>query len=101
MKPVVSIVAIAVAVSIVACAPAPRSGDAPLVVVGSHTCTESVGLGEVVALVLLIRVVLTRRDETHETPKDTLGVAVVVLALGLVLATGFVAIRSSPAGGGR
>ena len=49
MKPVFSIVAIAVAVSIVACAPAPRSGDAPLVVVGSKTFTESVVLGEVVA----------------------------------------------------
>ena len=49
---------------------------------------------EIVCLVLLIRVVLTRRDETHELPKDTLAVGSVVLGLGVLLALCFVALRS-------
>jgi multisubunit Na+/H+ antiporter MnhB subunit len=48
---------------------------------------------EVFILVILIRVVITRRDETHETPKDTLGVAVVVLALAAVLACSYTAMK--------
>jgi len=41
---------------------------------------------EILCLVVLIRVVITRRDETHETPKDTFTVGGVVLCLGLLLA---------------
>ena len=49
---------------------------------------------EIVCLVLLIRVVITRRDETHELPKDTLAVGSVVLGLGVLLALSFVALRA-------
>ena len=48
---------------------------------------------EVVILVVLIRVVLTRRDETHETPKDTLSVAVVGVLVTVLLAASLVAFR--------
>ena len=49
---------------------------------------------EIVCLVLLIRVVITRQDETHERPKDTLALGSVVLGLGVLLALSFVALRS-------
>jgi len=41
---------------------------------------------EILCVVVLIRVVLSRKDTTHETPKDTLVLGVVVLCLGLFLA---------------
>jgi multisubunit Na+/H+ antiporter MnhB subunit len=40
---------------------------------------------EVLCVAVLIRVVLTRRDETHETHKDTLAVGGVLLVLGVFL----------------
>lgn len=40
---------------------------------------------EVICVAVLIRVVLTRRDETHETHKDTLAVGSVLLVLGVLL----------------
>ncbi|MBN2448447.1 MAG: DUF4040 domain-containing protein [Phycisphaerae bacterium] len=43
---------------------------------------------EVLCVVFLIRVVLTRRDETHETHKDTLAIGSVVLVLGVLLVLG-------------
>ena len=42
---------------------------------------------EILCVVVLIRVVITRRDTTHETPKDTFALGAVVLCLGLLLAT--------------
>jgi len=48
---------------------------------------------EIVCLVMLIRVVLTRRDETHETHKDTFAVGSVMLVLGGVLALAAIAFR--------
>ncbi|MBE7560425.1 DUF4040 domain-containing protein [bacterium] len=41
---------------------------------------------EFICVVVLIRVVVTRQDHTHETPKDTFALAAVVLCLGLFLA---------------
>jgi multicomponent Na+:H+ antiporter subunit B len=43
---------------------------------------------EILCVVILIRVVLTRRDETHETHKDTFLVGSVVLVLGVFLVMG-------------
>jgi len=43
---------------------------------------------EILCVVFLIRVVLTRRDETHETHKDTFAVGSVVLVLGVLLVLG-------------
>ncbi len=43
---------------------------------------------EVLSVAVLIRVVLTRKDETHETHKDTLAVGSVLLVLGVLLALG-------------
>jgi multisubunit Na+/H+ antiporter MnhB subunit len=40
---------------------------------------------EILALVILLRVVLTRRDRTHEEPKDTLGVAAAAVVLGALV----------------
>ena len=48
---------------------------------------------EILCLVVLIRVVITRRDETHETPKDTFTVGAVVLCLGLLLAGAYACFR--------
>lgn len=48
---------------------------------------------EVLALVLLLRVVVTRRDETHETHKDTFAVGSVLLMLGVLLAATFFAFH--------
>lgn len=43
---------------------------------------------ETLSVVILIRVVLTRKDETHETHKDTLLVGGVLLTLGVFLVIG-------------
>lgn len=43
---------------------------------------------EILTIAILIRVVLTRRDETHETHQDTLAVGGVVLFLGVLLVLG-------------
>jgi len=43
---------------------------------------------EVISVTVLIRVVLTRRDETHETHRDTLAIGSVLLGLGVLLALG-------------
>jgi len=48
---------------------------------------------EVLVLVLLLRVILTRKDETHETHKDTFAVGSVLLLLGVLLAITFHAFR--------
>ncbi len=51
---------------------------------------------EMVCVVVLIRVVVTRQDHTHETPRDTFALGAVVLCLGLFLATcafSFMALR--------
>jgi len=48
---------------------------------------------EVLFLVILIRVVMTRCDETHETRKDTLAVAAVTLVVAVLLAACFVGFR--------
>jgi multisubunit Na+/H+ antiporter MnhB subunit len=49
---------------------------------------------EVISVAVLVRVVLTRRDETHETHKDTLAVGSVLLALGVLLAASAWAMTS-------
>ena len=49
---------------------------------------------EILCVVVLIRVVITRRDETHETPKDTFAVGSVVLCLGLFLAACYACFKS-------
>jgi multisubunit Na+/H+ antiporter MnhB subunit len=49
---------------------------------------------EILCVVFLIRVVLTRRDETHETHKDTFAVGSVVLVLGVLLVLGGWAMMS-------
>lgn len=43
---------------------------------------------EVLVIAILIRVVRTRRDETHETHKDTFAVGSVLLTLGVLLVLG-------------
>ncbi len=47
---------------------------------------------ETIALVLLIRLVVTRRDTTSQTPRDALRTGLVLLAGGLLLAGAFFAI---------
>ena len=47
---------------------------------------------EVIALVLLIRVVVTRRDTSVQRPRDTLRTALVMLAGGILLVVVFLAI---------
>lgn len=47
---------------------------------------------EVIALVLLIRAVRTRRDTSGEAPRDALRIAAVLLAAGLFLAVALVAV---------
>ena len=54
---------------------------------------------EVVALVLLIRLVVTRRDTTSETPRDALRTAVVLLAGGVLLAGAFFAVGGAGSSG--
>ena len=47
---------------------------------------------EVIALVLLIRLVVTRRDTTSETPRDGLRIAAVLVAGGVLLVAAFFAV---------
>jgi multisubunit Na+/H+ antiporter MnhB subunit len=47
---------------------------------------------EIIALVLLVRVVLTRRDESLTQPRDALRTGIVLLAGGLLLVVGFLAV---------
>lgn len=49
---------------------------------------------EILCVAVLIRVVVTRSDETHETPKDTFTVGGVVLCLGFLLAICFATFKS-------
>ena len=46
---------------------------------------------EIISVVLLIRVVLTRRDTSTETPRDALRIAAVLLGGGVLLAAAFLA----------
>ncbi|MCK4600830.1 MAG: DUF4040 domain-containing protein [Phycisphaerae bacterium] len=54
---------------------------------------------EVVALVFLVRVVLTRRDTSTEAPHDALRTAAVLLAAGVFLVVGFFAVGGINTGG--
>jgi multisubunit Na+/H+ antiporter MnhB subunit len=54
---------------------------------------------EVIALVLLIRLVVTRRDTTSETPRDALRTGLVLLAGGVLLAGMFFAVGGAPSAG--
>jgi len=56
---------------------------------------------EVIALVLLVRVVLTRTDSSIQRPRDTLRTAAVLLAGGVFLCAVFAAIGGLRSGGGR
>lgn len=47
---------------------------------------------EILVLVVLVRVVITRRDETHATSRSTLSVGAVLLALGVMAAVVFSAM---------
>ena len=51
---------------------------------------------EILVLVVLVRVVITRRDETHATSRSTLPVGVVLLALGVMAAVVFGALAGGP-----
>ncbi|MCK5557900.1 MAG: DUF4040 domain-containing protein [Candidatus Hydrogenedentes bacterium] len=50
---------------------------------------------EVIALVLLIRVVVTRRDTSSQEPRDTLRTAAVMLGGGILLVAAFFAVTAS------
>jgi len=50
---------------------------------------------EILVLVVLVRVVITRRDETYATSRSTLAVGSVLLALGILVAVAFWALGSS------
>jgi multisubunit Na+/H+ antiporter MnhB subunit len=50
---------------------------------------------EILVLVVLVRVVITRRDETHATSRSTLVTGVVLLALGLMCAVVFGVLATS------
>jgi len=52
---------------------------------------------EILVLVVLVRVVITRRDETHATSRSTLPVGVVLLALGVMAAVVFGVLASREA----
>jgi len=49
-------------------------------------------LVEIVTLVILIRMIMTRQDTSRQTPKDTLRTAVVMLACGMFLIVVFLAV---------
>lgn len=49
-------------------------------------------LVEVITLILLIRMVMTRRDTSRQTPRDTLRTAAVLLSGGILLAVVFFAV---------
>jgi multicomponent Na+:H+ antiporter subunit B len=59
----------------------------------------TLGVVEVLTLVLLIRVVRTRKDTYHATSRDTLAIAVVVGGLGVVLTLAWSALVGLPAFG--
>lgn len=54
---------------------------------------------EVIALVLLIRLVVTRHDTTSETPRDALRTGLVLLAGGILLAGAFFAVGGAKSAG--
>jgi len=56
-------------------------------------------LVEIITLVLLIRMVVTRRDTSRQTPRDTLRTGVVLLAGGIFLVAAFLAVGGSMRGG--
>jgi multisubunit Na+/H+ antiporter MnhB subunit len=49
---------------------------------------------EILTLVLLIRLVVTRRDTTHQTSRDTLSIGVVAVGMGVLAVVGFVAFKA-------
>jgi len=49
-------------------------------------------LVEIITLVILIRMIMTRQDTSRQTPKDTLRTAVVMLACGMFLIVVFLAV---------
>ena len=54
---------------------------------------------EIIALVLLVRLVVTRKDTSIPTPRDNLRTAVVLLAAGVLLVVVFVAVGGTGAKG--
>jgi len=54
---------------------------------------------EVIALVILVRVVVTRRDTSTEAPRDALRTGAVLLAGGVLLVAAFLAISGTGQGG--
>ena len=54
---------------------------------------------EIIALVLLVRLVVTRKDTSVPTPRDNLRTAVVLLAAGVLLVVVFVAVGGTGAKG--
>jgi len=56
-------------------------------------------LVEIIALVLLIRMIMTRRDTTRQTPRDTLRTAVVLLCGGIIIVAAFLAAGGAGADG--
>ena len=54
---------------------------------------------EVIALVLLIRLVVTRRDTTSETPRDALRTGLVLLGGGVLLVGMFLAVGGATSAG--
>jgi len=55
-------------------------------------------LVEIITLVLLIRMIMTRRDTSRQTPRDTLRTAVVLLGGGVFLVAAFLAVVGLGAG---
>jgi multicomponent Na+:H+ antiporter subunit B len=56
----------------------------------------TLGVVEVLTLVVLIRVVRTRRDSYHATSHDTLSIAVVIGGLGVLLTLAYFALDGLP-----
>ncbi|MGB2830026.1 MAG: hydrogenase subunit MbhD domain-containing protein, partial [Phycisphaerae bacterium] len=54
---------------------------------------------EILVLVVLVRVVITRRDETYTTSRSTLAVGSVLLVLGILVAVVFWALGASGGAG--
>ncbi|HUX02395.1 MAG: hydrogen gas-evolving membrane-bound hydrogenase subunit E [Phycisphaerae bacterium] len=54
---------------------------------------------EILVLVVLVRVVITRRDETYATSRSTLAIGSVLLVLGILVAVVFWALGSSGGAG--
>jgi multicomponent Na+:H+ antiporter subunit B len=57
-------------------------------------------LVEIITVVLLIRMIMTRRDTSRQTPRDTLRTAVVLLGGGVFLVAAFLAVCGLGAGAG-